>query len=136
MSCVVCIYSSGVLVFFFFKQKTEYEMRIREWSSDVCSSDLLVKFPNIESSTYANTYIVGESIYIKQLFESTGVDPQTGLYTFRDFDANELITDEDRKNPVFIGYDFFGGMNNAFQARKSVVSGKRTSVRVDVGCRR
>src|SRR3546814_6893736 len=29
-----------VLVFFFFKQKTAYEMRISDWSSDVCSSDL------------------------------------------------------------------------------------------------
>src|SRR3546814_10586916 len=26
--------------FFFFKQKTAYEMRISDWSSDVCSSDL------------------------------------------------------------------------------------------------
>src|SRR3546814_4885375 len=30
----------GVDVFFFFKQKTAYEMRISDWSSDVCSSDL------------------------------------------------------------------------------------------------
>src|SRR3546814_4694282 len=31
----------GILVFvFFFKQKTAYEMRISDWSSDVCSSDL------------------------------------------------------------------------------------------------
>src|SRR3546814_9070509 len=29
-------------LFFFFKQKTAYEMRISDWSSDVCSSDLLV----------------------------------------------------------------------------------------------
>src|SRR3546814_3914501 len=29
-------------LFFFFKQKTEYEMRISDWSSDVCSSDLSV----------------------------------------------------------------------------------------------
>src|SRR3546814_14275490 len=28
-------------LFFFFKQKTAYEMRISDWSSDVCSSDLL-----------------------------------------------------------------------------------------------
>src|SRR3546814_4819215 len=27
-------------MFFFFKQKTAYEMRISDWSSDVCSSDL------------------------------------------------------------------------------------------------
>src|SRR3546814_2463621 len=31
----------GVFVFFFFKQKTAYEMRISDWSSDVCSSDLM-----------------------------------------------------------------------------------------------
>src|SRR3546814_7144523 len=29
-------------VFFFFKQKTAYEMRISDWSSDVCSSDLSI----------------------------------------------------------------------------------------------
>src|SRR3546814_15683990 len=28
--------------FFFFKQKTAYEVRISDWSSDVCSSDLLI----------------------------------------------------------------------------------------------
>src|SRR3546814_3453559 len=31
-----------IMIFFFFKQKTAYEMRISDWSSDVCSSDLLV----------------------------------------------------------------------------------------------
>src|SRR3546814_5082962 len=30
-----------ILVSFFFKQKTAYEMRISDWSSDVCSSDLI-----------------------------------------------------------------------------------------------
>src|SRR3546814_6369139 len=33
----MCVY------FFFFKQKTAYEMRISDWSSDVCSSDLDVR---------------------------------------------------------------------------------------------
>src|SRR3546814_9681342 len=33
-----------VCVFFFFKQKTAYEMRISDWSSDVCSSDLGADF--------------------------------------------------------------------------------------------
>src|SRR3546814_1331838 len=31
-----------IWVVFFFKQKTAYEMRISDWSSDVCSSDLLI----------------------------------------------------------------------------------------------
>src|SRR3546814_4113823 len=30
----------SLFIFFFFKQKTAYEMRISDWSSDVCSSDL------------------------------------------------------------------------------------------------
>src|SRR3546814_4376765 len=34
--------------FFFFKQKTAYEMRISDWSSDVCSSDLEVAARAIE----------------------------------------------------------------------------------------
>src|SRR3546814_8686952 len=42
VSCFVrwCISWCGF--FFFFKQKTAYEMRISDWSSDVCSSDLAV----------------------------------------------------------------------------------------------
>src|SRR3546814_9642927 len=32
--------------FFFFKQKTAYEMRISDWSSDVCSSDLRFATPD------------------------------------------------------------------------------------------
>src|SRR3546814_748593 len=36
---MLCVFVFVVL--FFFKQKTAYEMRISDWSSDVCSSDLL-----------------------------------------------------------------------------------------------
>src|SRR3546814_2613461 len=38
----VCFYDPLTMFgeFFFFKQKTAYEMRISDWSSDVCSSDL------------------------------------------------------------------------------------------------
>src|SRR3546814_4469082 len=38
LSSLICVFS--VVFFFFFKQKTAYEMRISDWSSDVCSSDL------------------------------------------------------------------------------------------------
>src|SRR3546814_2290156 len=36
----MCIRVYELCVVFFFKQKTAYEMRISDWSSDVCSSDL------------------------------------------------------------------------------------------------
>src|SRR3546814_12738765 len=40
-----------MIFFFFFKQKTAYEMRISDWSSDVCSSDLIAfnVIPHIDS---------------------------------------------------------------------------------------
>src|SRR3546814_10711320 len=37
---LLCLIDSLFAVVFFFKQKTAYEMRISDWSSDVCSSDL------------------------------------------------------------------------------------------------
>src|SRR3546814_13702465 len=40
MCFVMILYFMCLLLFFFFKQKTAYEMRISDWSSDVCSSDL------------------------------------------------------------------------------------------------
>src|SRR3546814_17423754 len=45
MFCCSCL-------FFFFKQKTAYEMRISDWSSDVCSSDLLLAV-GVVASLYA-----------------------------------------------------------------------------------
>src|SRR3546814_7107396 len=39
-----CLLGIFLFVFFLFKQKTAYEMRISDWSSDVCSSDLPLSF--------------------------------------------------------------------------------------------
>src|SRR3546814_7076351 len=38
---IICGFYCLCRCFFFFKQKTAYEMRISDWSSDVCSSDLV-----------------------------------------------------------------------------------------------
>src|SRR3546814_10744515 len=50
MSCLGLLLCFSI---FFFKQKTAYEMRISDWSSDVCSSDLQVcqKSPVINPDT-------------------------------------------------------------------------------------
>src|SRR3546814_9181418 len=37
---IIFMLGRAIYYFFFFKQKTAYEMRISDWSSDVCSSDL------------------------------------------------------------------------------------------------
>jgi hypothetical protein len=74
----------------------------------------LIEFPDIESSSYSNTYIIGRSIYIRKFYESTGVDPQTGLYKFEDLNDDADITDPaDMQKPMFVGQNFYGGINNS-----------------------
>jgi hypothetical protein len=53
------------------------------------------------------------SIY--RQYESTGVDPESGLWTFKDVNSDGAITrPEDDAKVVFVGQDFYGGLNNSF----------------------
>jgi TonB-linked SusC/RagA family outer membrane protein len=75
----------------------------------------LVEFPNLASSAYADTYVVGEPLTIQKVFVSTGVDPATGLFTFRDMnDDDKISSPHDNTKIVFVGQEFFGGLNNSF----------------------
>src|SRR3546814_6132736 len=51
------------MVVFFFKQKTAYEMRISDWSSDVCSSDLR------DEDRALRTLIVDDSVVVRTVIE-------------------------------------------------------------------
>src|SRR3546814_8522479 len=95
--------------FFFFKQKTAYEMRISDWSSDVCSSDLDG---------------IGAEVPMDQV---TGTDPLV-----EEAEGNMIPTVRIAK-PV--GWPD-GAVPAAAEDRKSVVEGKSVSVRVDLGGRR
>src|SRR3546814_10250203 len=59
-----------VSVFFFFKQKTAYEMRISDWSSDVCSSDLDLALPAGELRAIAG--VLDTLPWIEQAAEDGG----------------------------------------------------------------
>src|SRR3546814_7022303 len=64
-----------VFVFFFFKQKTAYEMRISDWSSDVCSSDLHGTFrPShlkpVRDVTRITVYTIGQVIHYGRVVAS------------------------------------------------------------------
>src|SRR3546814_9411680 len=51
-------------MFFFFKQKTAYELRISDWSSDVCSSDLQLReeeFPALTDESVFRVLVIGGS---------------------------------------------------------------------------
>src|SRR3546814_10056689 len=50
--------------FFFFKQKTAYEMRISDWSSDVCSSDLFERARDLDFRVVAHAGEEGPPEYV------------------------------------------------------------------------
>src|SRR3546814_10491310 len=56
----------GSKLFFFFKQKTAYELRISDWSSDVCSSDLCFLW-EMNMSTYPMMIRPANNMNVKEL---------------------------------------------------------------------
>src|SRR3546814_4649336 len=48
------------VLFFFCKQKTAYEMRISDWSSDVCSSDLPLAEEGVDEAGLAGVELAGD----------------------------------------------------------------------------
>src|SRR3546814_5180211 len=69
------------MVVFFFKQKTAYEMRISDWSSDVCSSDLSIGFytvmayPQADGDQFAIRHFANPNV--TYLSRATGVANQS-----------------------------------------------------------
>src|SRR3546814_16999594 len=101
----------------FFKQKTAYEMRISDWSSDVCSSDLrhrlgLAPAPDQDS---------------RFLARATNTDLTLGQEL--SILAIAMLTSKSASGVTSAGFI-------PLADRKSVVSGKSVSVRVDLSGRR
>src|SRR3546814_1099062 len=106
--CVSITLSANVYcVFFFFKQKTAYELRISDWSSDVCSSDLVAGTP---------------ATAVLELAEESLID----LVPIAGPEVDKLLAD----------VPFFTRQTLPAEDRKRVVEGTSVSVRVDHGgCR-
>jgi hypothetical protein len=73
-----------------------------------------VSFPGLKTSTYANTYIIGQSVNARKVYEYLGVDPLTGEYQFLDVDNNGSFNSADRTAVVKTDPDFYGGFSNEF----------------------
>jgi TonB-dependent starch-binding outer membrane protein SusC len=86
------------------------------WTSSInltLPNNKLIAFPGIASSGYAYTYVVGKSLYIKEIYRSTGVNPQTGLYNFGTKNANGLPSyPGDRVASKPVTQSFYGGFGN------------------------
>tara|TARA_R110002051_G_scaffold63132_5_gene114914 strand:- start:12208 stop:15195 length:2988 start_codon:yes stop_codon:yes gene_type:complete len=89
-----------------------------QWSSNfniTIPENKLIKFPGLETSAFVNRYIIGEPLSIIKLFESQGVNPDRGIYEFKDYNGDGNITGiEDRKFVEDFSPDFFGGIGNTF----------------------
>src|SRR3546814_17863208 len=100
-----------------FKQKTAYEMRISDWSSDVCSSDLIPASSALNAESCSSTWSASAS-----------------------FCATRLVIAVNRCSSAVskgVACCASGRPSKAIlRGRKSVVEGKRVSVRVDSGGRR
>ncbi len=91
-----------------------------EWSSGfniTFPKNKLIAFPGLESSSYAANYIIGKPLNSFIGYHYTGIDLQTGLYTFDDVNKNGQI-DFDASDFVYNGTTdprFYGGFQNSFR---------------------
>lgn len=106
-------------------QNNGYEFTLRSvnaqrtnfrWVTDfnlTTTRNKLIAFPGLEASTYANQYVIGQPLNIVKLYKYTGVDPETGLYTFQDVNGDGLLTpSEDKQTVRDLNPKFFGGLHN------------------------
>lgn len=89
-----------------------------KWDSGInitLPKNKLLAFPGLESSTYSNQYVVGESLSIKKLYNVTGVNPQTGIFEIKDYNGDGVIRSaDDRQIIKDLSPKLFGGWNNRF----------------------
>lgn len=87
-----------------------------EWTSSFNLSlyrNKLISFPGLETSSYANSYIIGQPLSIKKLYHFTGVDPTTGIYTFASTEYPKGLTRVKDLTP-----SFYGGFKNSIRYKR------------------
>lgn len=91
-----------------------------QWTSSfliTIPNNKLVSFPGIETSSYKNIYVVGESLSVLRGYNSAGVNSSTGLYQFRTNSGNITSTPASITDYVVIGNrdkKLYGGFSNNF----------------------
>lgn len=65
------------------------------WVSDInltINKNKLIEFPDLATSSYSNSLIIGQPITIRKVYHFLGVNPSTGAYQFADKDGNATST--------------------------------------------
>jgi len=74
----------------------------------------LVSFPGLSGSTYANQYVIGQSLSVQRLYHFQGVDPATGVYKVSSTtDPFNPAYPDDATSLVNTFPEFYGGFQNA-----------------------
>jgi TonB-linked SusC/RagA family outer membrane protein len=81
----------------------------------------LISFPNLDSSSYLYTLVVGKPLNVVRVFNSAGVNSTTGLYQF--YDSKKQITSspsgpQDNYVLLNINPTFYGGVGNSFSYKR------------------
>lgn len=85
------------------------------WSTSINISipkNVLAEFPALANSSYRNTYVLGKSLNLIYNYQYTGVDPQTGVYTFTDVNKDGFLNEADYLYGGYTDPGFYGGMSN------------------------
>ncbi|MCL8008307.1 SusC/RagA family TonB-linked outer membrane protein [Gelidibacter japonicus] len=77
----------------------------------------LVRFPNIEETSYRNTYRVGYPLNLGIHYNFQGVDPETGLYTIEDVNGDGVYDFNDQIIIKKLGRQYYGGIQNQINYR-------------------
>lgn len=72
----------------------------------------LISYPDLEQSSYANVYRVGQPLNISLLYEYQGIHPETGFYRIEDVNNDGRFDYEDRTVIQDWGREYFGGFGN------------------------
>ena len=78
----------------------------------------LIDYPGLAVSSFANRFVVGKSLFIQKKFHYTGIDSQSGIYQFEDFDknGNPIPTlPNDLQALKEATQDYYGGLQNSIQ---------------------
>lgn len=87
------------------------------WSTSVnftAPQNKLVSYPGIAGSPYVYSYAVGASLFSQQLYQYTGINPQTGFYIFRTNNGSGLPSNADRVSSLPVTQKYYGGIANDF----------------------
>lgn len=86
------------------------------WTTNVnltMAKNKLLQFPDLESSPYANQFVIGQPLNIQKVYHFTGVDALTGLYTFEDVNGDGMLTStEDKTTIKDFNPKYYGGLQN------------------------